>query len=645
MQVNIDFETRSTIDLRRAGVYVYAAHLTTDIWCMAWAIDESEPELWKLGDPFPALLLDAIHAGAELCAWNAQFERIIWNAVGRRYGWPATAREQWYDTAADAAAMALPRALGQCADVLGVSEQKLDLGHNFVLRMSRPRSVKGGEVVWWTDPKRLARLYTYCKQDVRTERAIRKATRRLGARERATYLLDQKMNDHGVRLDTKLAHAMKYISEQGVQEANAKLFAVTGVVTGVTKVIDLRAWLGTQGIDVDGVPKDVVRDLLADPNLPPDVRTALTIRQEAGRSSVAKIFSALGARGADGFIRGLLVYHGANTGRWAGRYVQPQNFPRGDFDYRPFLQLVMDRDYDTLNTVAPPLAVISAMLRGLFIASEGQRLLVGDFAQIEARVLAWLAGQDDLVQQFVKGEKIYEPMAALIYDVPAEDVTKEDPRRKIGKDTILGCGFGMGPSKFCTQILKKEGIVVSEELAERAVRLYRLAFPRIPQLWRRMNSAALRAVANPGTTEIVERCKFTRRGAYLWIILPSGRPLAYAAPKIEPRETPWGEVRDCVLAWSVDAETKQWKRRALYGGLLTENIVQALARDIMVDAMHRLDAHGYPLVFTVHDEIIVDIPNGQGSLDEFTALAKVVPTWAHGCPVDFESWEGHRYRK
>lgn len=648
MIVSCDFETRSTVDLRKAGTHVYAAHPTTDVWCLAYAFDDEEPELWTPEQPFPERLVSAVTAGAEFRAWNAQFERVIWRHVlTQRRGVPSPDMRQWVCTAAEAAAMNLPRALGDCARVLGVAQQKDQPGHMYVLRMAQPRSRRGKALVWWDVAERLERLYTYCKQDVRTERSVARALRRLTPHEREIFLLDQQINDRGVGIDTALVRRMRTIAQRAAEEANAQLARTTrGNVGAVTQVAELTAWVRARGVECDGVRKAVVRNLLAGSALPADVREALTLRQEAGRSSAAKLTSMLNAVSGDRRARGLLLYHGAGTGRWSGRRIQPHNFPRGDFDYRPFLALLHAGDYDTLSLITPPLQVVSAALRGVIVPAAGHHLMVGDFEQIEARVLAWCAGQDDQLALFRAGQSPYPPMAEAIYSLPPGTInSKTDPRYKIGKDTVLGCGYGMGADKFRTQILEKEGHDVGMELAERAVRTYRDTMTAVTSLWRHAERAAIAAVQAPGSEQRLAGCVFTKRGGYLYIVLPSKRPLCYARPRIMPRETPWGAVKAAVVAEYVDPITKRWGPRALYGGLLVENIVQAIARDLMADAMLRQEQAGYPIILTVHDEVIADVLDGHGSVAEFTALAETVPEWARGCPVAFKAWEGDRWRK
>jgi DNA polymerase len=646
--LSLDFETRSTVDLRRAGIYVYAQHPDTDINCVAYAVDDQEPELWVPGQPQPdALLYLPTRPDTEMRAWNAQFERVIWAEIMvRRYGFPEVPLPLWYDTAADAAAMALPRSLEDCAAVLGVSQQKDVSAWRLMVRLSRPRQLVNGKPVWWNDPARNAVLYNYCKQDVRTERAIAKATRRLDLNERAIYLLDQKINEAGVYIDVPLARAMKRISELGLERANQEIAVATeGAVTAVTKTGDLRAWLGDNGVEVESVRKSVVRDLLEGEH-PTPVRRALEARADAGRASVAKIDAILRARCVDGRVRGMLLYHGANTGRWAGRLAQPQNFPRPIVkDPEQWIDAILRGDYDYIDAFDPPLAVVASLLRGTFRASPDHVLRVADFSGIEARVLNWLAGQQDMVELFASGGKVYERMAARIYGVPEAEIVKGDPRRQIGKNTELGCGYQMGAEKFRATVLEQEGVDIGEQLSVDAVTAYRAIHPMVVRLWYALENAALDAVDMPGKVVEERGCKFVVRGAYLWLVLPSGRPLAYAHPKIKTVLTPWNEQKEQVTAEGVDSLTKRWRRRHYYGGLWTENVVQALARDLLAGAMRRIDADGHRVVLTVHDEVVADDPAGFSSLQSFLNLMTVVPEWARGCPINAEGWEGERYRK
>lgn len=685
--LQVDFETRSAVDLKKTGVYPYSRDPSTGIWCFAWAFDDDEPVIWTPemsacvpGDPYvsgvPLEFWEHIQKGGEYRGWNSgQFERIIHNVIMvERYGFPPLTIEQVHDTAAEAAAMALPRALGKCAAVLNVDAEKDAEGNKLAKQMCRPRKARKGEdpegVYWWDDTERLGRLFEYCKQDVRTERAVARVLRRLSPGERAVYTADQRINDRGVRVDLALVRAARHIVDRGTEVAAAELSTLTnGAVTSVTKVADLKAWLAAGGLTVESLNKNAVRDLLSDGELPPEVERALTIRQEVGKSSTAKLDAFVHATCSDGYGRGWFLYHGASTGRWAGKLVQPQNFPRTSKalkNIEDYIPLVLEGKYERIDMEHPPVLVVSNMLRSMMIASPGCILRAGDFAQIEARVLAWIAGQDDLLELFANDGKVYEDMAAYIYSKPIEEIGKDSEERQIGKNTVLGCGYQMGAERYRTQAQEQTGIDLGEELSERAVKAYREKNQRIVGFWKDINAAAVSAVMNPESVHAVGRrdgIKFIMKGQYLWCQLPSGRFLCYALPQMRKVLAPWGRKKQIegneeygqplvpsdfttsLTHMGVDALTKQWRRQPTYGGSLTENVVQAMARDLMAAAMLRLEEKGYPVVLHAHDEIVCDVPQDHGSQEEFLSLMAARPRWAHDVPVKVEGWQRTRYRK
>lgn len=287
----------------------------------------------------------------------------------------------------------------------------------------------------------------------------------------------------------------------------------------------------------------------------------------------------------------------------------------------------------------PPLAVVSSLLRSMLIASEGHRLISGDYSQVEARVLGWLAGEPF-------GDLEYERMAAANYGVPLDEVTPG--QRQVGKFVVLGCGFGMGSEKFALQFQEATGVTLDPEEADRAVQTYRERKPRIKQYWYDVEGAALRAALRPGevhTVGVGAPVRYVVRGQFLWCILPSGRPLAYALPLVEDKETPWGEMKPALTFMAVNSFTRKWARQSTYGGHLVENIVQATARDLMAEAMLRLEGEGYPVVLTCHDEVVCDVPNEHGSQEEFLTIMRTSPSWAQGLELEVEGWMANRYRK
>jgi DNA polymerase bacteriophage-type len=651
--LSIDFETRATINLLDTELYRYAQHPGTDIWCMAWAFDDEEPEIWRPGQPLPQRVIDHIAAGGEIRAWNAQFERVIWNHIMvPRYGAPAVQLEQWVCSAAEAAAMALPRALGKCAAVTGVQAQKDDAGHRLMLQMTRPRRMEpDGTPVWWDQPDKIARLEAYCLQDVRTERALVKVLRRLVPSERETWLLDQRINDRGVPMDRALVLACEDIAREAVARANVELLGLSGGdIPKVSNHAATKQWLMKQGVATESVDRKAVRDLLTT-ELPPEARRVLEIRAEAGASSVAKLRKMLDSACDDDMLRGMLMYHGANTGRWGGRGVQPQNFPRGTVENaEQFIDLVLARDLDQLDLLAPPVMVVSSLLRACMIAGEEHDLLAADYSAIEARVLNALAGQDDVLDSFRAydaGDKTKDPYiqnAMRFYGLPFEGV-KKFPHRQLGKAQELGCGYQMGGKKFKTAAKDTYGLIVEQDEADAAVKAYRDTHPKVVQFWWALDDAAIEAVAEPGRVVAVGQLKFVKKGAYLYLVLPSGRPLVYAAPKLVDRKTPWGEMKTAVEISCEDSMTRQWVRYPMYGGIWAENVTQAVSRDLMVHGMKNLEAAGYPVVLTVHDEVVARVPMDFGSVEDFEHLLVLAPAWAKGWPLKAEGWRGERYRK
>jgi DNA polymerase len=636
------------VELRGAGVYKYAEHPSTDVWCVAYAFDEGPVKVWRIGQPMPNDLSAAARNGTTYFkAWNAAFERIIWREIMvKRHGWPAIKDDRFVCAMVVAAAAGLPKSLEEAAIVLGLQEQKDMAGSRLMMQMAKPRRIEDdGTIVWWDDPDKLDRLVAYCAQDVIVEREIwKRLPPAMDRRERAIYLLDQRINDRGVLLDATLIQAGKKVADRATKLLTKELSTLThGTVSTPNKVEDLKRWIAMRvpGIDTTCLDKEAIGELL-DLDLPDDVRRALELRAEAAKASVRKLASMEKVASAkDGKARGLLQYYGAGTGRWAGRLIQPQNFPRGSVTIDEDV-IAAIKSCDLSSVDASPLEVVSSALRGCIVADPGSALYVADFAAIEARVIAWLAGQEDLLALFASGGKVYETMAAVIFGIPVEAVTKE--QRQLGKMAVLGCGFQMGAKRFAEQAK------VDLELAMQAVDAYRTQNGRIKALWWAMQDTAIRVVSRGATAPVAVpgtggKLHFRIVGNWLAMGLPSGRSLWYYAPRIVMKPVPWSE--ELVPAVQIDAMngyTRKWEPATMYGGLWAENATQAVARDLMADGMMRLEAAGYPVLLTVHDEVIAQAEPGH-AVGDFVSTLAAVPEWAAGCPVAAEGWSGIRYRK
>lgn len=370
MILNVDFETRSAVDLKKVGTHDYAMHSTTDAWCMAWALGDDPVNVWRLGEPLPDPVFDHVLNGGEVHAWNAAFERVIWRDVmGRRYGWIVPELDQWRCTMVRAMAMSLPGSLEDAAKALGLPVEKDMPGNRLMQQMARPRRTESdGTLVWWDDEPRRERLHAYCAQDVVVERTIARYVRPLIPAELAMWRLDQQINDRGVRIDRDLCTAANQVVALAKTALDRRMAEITdGAVPTCTATAKLTAWVRSGGIDTAGVAKDDIADLLDRRDLPVDIRVALDLRRQAAKSSLAKIDQLLARSARDGRMRGNLQYHGAGTGRWAGRGAQLQNLPRPEMDEpEQAIEAILAVEVGLLEDLfGPPLQVVSDCIRSM----------------------------------------------------------------------------------------------------------------------------------------------------------------------------------------------------------------------------------------------------------------------------------------
>jgi DNA polymerase len=681
MILHIDFETRSATDLKEVGVHDYARHPTTDLWCAAYAFDDEEPDVWLPPDPMPQRVRDHVDSGGEIRAYNSQFERVLWREVlTPRYGWAEPKLEQYSCVMARAYALSLPGDLGSAAAAVGIDAQKDGAGQRLMLQMCRPRTEK--PLVWWDQPDKVDRLVAYCKQDVVVEQQLDKRLLMLSDKERSVFVLDQRINDRGVRIDRSLCNAAIKVVAATQDRLDAEMKELTkGQVTRCSNVNELIQFLKTQGVEAESIAKPALLELL-DGDLPDRARRALELRQEAAKTSTAKIRQMLNRSERDGFMRGNLQYHGAGTGRWAGRGSQLQNLPRPSQTVdETMLRLLARGDHAAIDMFyGKPLTVVSDCIRSMIVAPEGCEIFAADFSSIEARGVAWVAGQQDTLDVFATGADIYCHAATGIYGRPIDKKNHPD-ERQVGKVSVLALGYQGGVGAFAKMAktynlnLDKLAPAVWEsapldrfEKAERAydkrpngfglsrqawmaVEMIKLGWRekngRIVQLWRDLEDAAIEAVASPGkVTQIPNgKIKFRRAGSFLFCQLPSGRAIAYPYPRLVEKETPWGAKVPGIVYKGVDSLTKKWTDQQFYGGLSAENVTQGLCRDIMVESMQRLESAGYAVVLTVHDEVVTYIKEGIGNLNEFTNKLTLPPAWCADMPISGEAWKGKRYRK
>ena len=636
--------------------------------------------------------------------------------AGPKLGWPVPKLEQLDCTMARAAVQAIPLDLDRACRALGLPFQKDKEGHRLMLQMCKPRKPRKGEpatmdcrvcsgvgcagrrpedayegpscdacdgtgeqpaVYWHFDEDKLARLIEYCVADVRAEIGLDHALRPLQDQERPVWLLDQVMNNRGVEIDTEFVTTAKAFVARAVERANIRMAQVTGgAVTAVTQVDRLKNFAKSHGVEfklvektrrngeeyeAEAADKEALQDLLAGP-LPEPVKHAFELRLEAGKSSLKKLDKFV-TQAPNGRARGNLQYHAAGPGRWAGRGIQLQNSERRGVDepggwdqaYRDLCEL----DDETVEMVGGSVFdVVSRMMRGAVIAKKGHKLYFADFANVEARGGVWSAGQHDMVALFASGGLIYEEMASSIFGISVEEVlhlhkTKQNIiPRFVGKETVLGCGFGMGPPAFQRNCKKKGRILLPIETCIKGVGGWRERNPRVVTYWDELEDAAKHAIEAPEKVFSAGPFSYRVKGKWLQCRLPSGRIIWYRRPRlkwVEKEITYDGEKiirRDLKIHyWGVNGVTKQWEEETTWGGKLLENCDQGMCSDFLRGALLRLEAAEYWPILSVHDEPISEVPEGFGSVAEYVKIVSEVPQWAPGFPLKAEGGSGTRYAK
>ena len=654
--LHLDWETKSACDLKACGLAVYAAHPTTDIWIASYAFGDEDVQTWIAGQPCPPRVYDHIASGGETIGHNVWFEIELNNCVAMpRYGWPRLKPEQCVCTMALCYAMSLPGALENAAPALGIEERKDAAGKRVMLQLAKPREVKpDGTIAWWDDPAKFQILCSYGNQDVVVERELHHRLLALSPAERNVWLLDYRINNRGVAVDTAAVRSAIDVVESEQARLNAEMNVVTGgAVSTCSAVGQLGDWIKWQGVKMEGVAKADVIDALAG-DLPDSVRAALALRQEAAKASNAKLKAMLAGVSSDGRLRGMHQYHGASTGRWAGRRVQLQNLPRTRPGVKPkdvetMIGLIENGQRDDLDMLyGPVLGAISDCLRGFLVAAEGHDLIAVDFANIEGRVLAWLAGEEWKLNAFREfdngnGPDLYLVAASRIYGCSVDEAK---PHRQVGKVAELALGYQGGVGAF-QKMARGYGVDISDDKADQIKTAWRTAHPAIVEFWCALEAAAIAAVLQPGCTTTARAIKFKVKGSFLWCRLPSGRTLCYPYPRVEEITTPWGANKDALTFMGVNAISKKWERQKTYGGSLAENVTQAVARDLLAEAMARLDALGFKITMHIHDEVVVEAHQGvsEAAKNRIESEMKVCPSWAKGLPIAVEGWRGNRYRK
>ena len=641
--MGIDIETYSSTPLPRCGVYRYCDAPDFEILLFSYAFDDAPVKTIDLasGETLPKEVISALEdPGIIKVAYNAQFERVCLS----RYLGHWLDPHQWRCTMVMAAYLTLPGRLADAAVALGTTEKKMEEGKDLIRYFSvpcKPTKTNGGRTrnLPADAPEKWAVYRQYNAQDVETERAIRKALEKysLPEQEWELYALDQQINDRGVRVDKKLVKNAIAVDAVFAQAAYQRAKELTGL-ENPGSVNQLKAWLADQDMPMESLARKIVQEKAAQTD--GIVAELLNLRLELSKTSVKKYEAMARCVCRDGRVHGLLQFYGANrTGRWAGRLVQAQNLPQ---NHLPDLELARDivkiGDEELLDTLfASVPGTLSELIRTAFIPKDGCRFLVADFSAIEARVLAWLANEEWVLEEFRGKGKIYEATASRMFHIPQESIVKGNPNyeyRQKGKQATLSCGYGGGVGA-----LKAMGAKMPEEEMQTLVDAWRAANPNIVAFWSALDRAA-RTVIRKKTSARVGKVTLYWQDDKMFMRLPSGRNLCYQSPHFT--ENRFGS--DAIGYYAPNA-AGQMVVQETFGGKLAENATQAIARDILAHALLTLEKNGYPVIFHVHDEAVIEMSIGQGALEEACRLMAIAPNWAEELPLRADGYECMYYRK
>lgn len=656
--LSIDIETRSSVDIGKAGLYKYAQSPDFRVLLFAYQIDTLPVEIIDLacGETVPGRILRMLgDPGVVKHAYNAAFEWYCLNRAGYK-----TPLEQWRCTMVHGLYCGYTAGLDATGKAIGLPQdkQKLSVGKALIRYFCVPcKPTRSNGNRTWNQPHHAPEKWElfkeYCKQDVVTEHEILKRLNQFPMPEAEQYQwrLDVIMNVYGVRVDTGLIEGALYINDVSTQELTDEAVSITGLANPNSGA-QLVPWLNEQCGEerFSDIQKATVAEALENRDVyPEDVQRMLEIRQQLGKTSIKKYVAMDTAKGEGDRVRGLTQYYGANrTGRWAGRLVQMQNLPRNyikTLDYAR--ELVKQKDYAGLRLLYGNVPdTLSQLIRTAFIPSEGHKFVVSDFSAIEARVIAWLAGEQWVNEVFATHGKIYEATAAQMFGVPVDRIAKGNPEyslRQKGKVATLALGYQGGTSALIAMGALNMGLT-EDELPD-IVSRWRQANPRIRDLWYAVENAAL-AVMQTAQPQAIYGLIFSLEGdilygqTFLTVRLPSGRKLFYPKPFL--RENQFGKL--ALHYYTVGQQTRKWEVASTYGGKLTENIVQAIARDCLAVTLERIAGRGLQVVFHVHDEVIIDAPM-ETTVDEICDLMAEPISWAPGLILKGAGFESRYYMK
>jgi len=645
--LSIDLETYSDVDLPNCGVYRYVEG-DFHILLFAYAFDDEETKCVDMacGEQLPAEVVDAIHNENIIkSAWNAQFERICLS----KYFGTQLDPDSWQCTMVWAASLSLPLKLATAAQALKTAQQKDAVGERLIRYFSipcKPTKANGGRTRNLPEhaPDDWKLFKSYCIQDVETERDIRRRLEKfpLMPQEWDFYHMDQRINDRGILIDRELVQQAIICNMAMSEEMTKRAYALTGL-ENPNSVSQLKSWLEDRGIEVDSLGKKNVASLITDldkHSADGEALDMMKLRLQMAKSSVKKYQAAERYICTDGRAHGLFQFSGANrTQRWAGRGIQLQNLPQNHIatldEARDLVKLGCFDMIEVLYGNTPD--ILSQLIRTMLIPKEGCEFIVADFSAIEARVLAWLAGEQWRLDAFKAGQDIYCASASQMFGVPVVKHGINGELRQKGKVAELACGYGGGSGALISMGALDMGLK-EDELPD-IISSWRDANPEIVKFWYAVEKAAIETVKDHNDRS-VGRIGFQFSANTLWIVLPSGRRLAYIKPRLQPNR--FGRM---ALTFEGLGANNKWVRGETYSGKLTENITQATARDLLAEAMRRIELAGLGIVGHVHDEVILEVPKGQYTVDDVCSIMNQNPKWAEDLPLSSAGYTGAWYYK
>ena len=641
--LSIDIETYSDVDLTKCGVYAYSDSPNFEILLFAYAFDEKPTQIvdFACGEQLPERVLAALEDPAVTkVAFNAQFERTcISRYLGRRLS-----PNGWQCTAVQSAMLALPLSLDNVGEVLNIQRKKLKEGTDLVRFFSmpcKPTKANGGRTRNRPEdaPEKWERFKTYCIRDVDAEREIRQKLWKfpIPESEMELYRMDQEINDRGILVDQQLVENAVLCDNQYRQMVTARAYELTGL-SNPNSPAQIKGWLAEHGVEAEKLDKKTVKGLISETD--GEVLEVLKLRLLMAKTSVKKYEAIERSVCSDGRVHGLLQFYGANrTGRWAGRLVQVQNLPQNHIpDLELARTLVKEQrfeDLDLLYDSTPE--VLSELIRTAFVPKPGCRFIVADFSAIEARVLAWFAGEQWRLDTFAEGGDIYCASASKMFGIPVVKHGVNGHLRQKGKIAELALGYGGAVGALTSMGALDMGL--QEEELQPLVSQWRNSNPHITKFWWEVDTAAVKAVKERTEVAMGKLC-FTYRSGILFVTLPSGRKLSYIKPRITQNR--FGRES---LSYEGVGESKKWMRIETYGPKLVENIVQATARDLLAQAMLRLRNQGFDIVMHIHDEAVLEVPEGVSGVEEICQIMSEQPDWAAGLPLRADGYECAFYKK